>query len=164
MKGDAFFEVELKRVRDGAKIPNFRLGHGCQAWIFTLASTDPCRSRRGVPSVLVPTGISISIRRSHVVALIFPRSGLGHKQGLVMGNGTGVIDPDYQGELMCALLEPETSRWTPSASSLATPATASARLVLMPIFRPQFVEVTEFGDGNRARAWQRPGARPRVAA
>ena len=148
MKGDAFFEVELKRVREGAKIPNF---HSDMAAAVDLhACIDgPVSIPPRSPSVLVPTGISISIRRSHVVALLFPRSGLGHKQGLVMGNGTGVIDADYQGEIMVPCWNRNLEM--DAKCIVINPGDRIAQMVLMPIFRPQFVEVTEFGD-ETARA------------
>ena len=54
---------------------------------------------RGGESILIPTGIAIHIKDPNYAAFILPRSGLGHKEGLVLGNGTGLIDSDYQGEL-----------------------------------------------------------------
>ena len=93
----------------------------------------------GTKSVLIPTGIKIHIDNVNVAAFIYPRSGKGHKDGLVLGNGTGVIDSDYMGELMvsvCVRLghEPVT----------ILPGDKIAQLVFMPVIHPDFVPVNEF--------------------
>lgn len=94
-------------------------------------------------SVLVPTGFAIHIGDAGWCGLIVPRSGLGHRQGLVMGNLTGVIDADYQGPLLI-------SCWNRSEQ----PVTISegdriAQLLLVPVGRARFQRVDEFAASQR---------------
>ena len=99
---------------------------------------------------LIPTGISIFIGDPGYAAFIFPRSGLGHKSGLVLGNGTGVIDADYQGELFV-------SAWNRSPLSTQpieiNPGDRIAQMVFMPVAQvEQFVIVEEFKATERGAA------------
>lgn len=91
-------------------------------------------------SVLVPTGLALDMGGAPVVALIFPRSGLGHKQGIVLGNGTGVIDSDYQGQLMVSLVhrDPEAPR------PVIAPGDRIAQLVFLPVLWPEWEQVADF--------------------
>lgn len=91
-------------------------------------------------AILVPTGLRVWIRDPRLVGLIFPRSGTGHKRGLVLGNGTGVIDSDYQGPLMVSLLNR-----TDYAEEI-TLGERIAQLVLVPVISPSYTLVTEFHD------------------
>ncbi|WP_114834289.1 dUTP diphosphatase [Aquicella lusitana] len=87
---------------------------------------------------LIPTGISIYIGNPHIAAVILPRSGLGHKHGLVLGNLVGLIDADYQGPLMV-------SCWNRGQSSYTiTPGDRIAQLVFLPIVRAHFDVVDDF--------------------
>lgn len=87
---------------------------------------------------LVPTGLSVFIKDPGYAALILPRSGLGHKHGIVLGNLVGLIDSDYQGQLMV-------SAWnrSPVAFTL-NPMERLAQLVIVPVVQAQFNVVTEF--------------------
>ncbi len=93
------------------------------------------------PSVLVPAGIAIHIADAHVAAIIVPRSGLGHRHGLVVGNLVGVIDADYMGPIMI-------SAWNRSAPGSApvviNPGDRIAQMVFVPILRPRFTLVEAF--------------------
>lgn len=87
---------------------------------------------------LIPTGISIYIADPNLCATILPRSGLGHKHGIVLGNLVGLIDADYQGPLMV-------SCWNRSAQSYQiNPGDRIAQLVFLPIVRTQFELVQDF--------------------
>lgn len=87
---------------------------------------------------LIPTGISIYIGDPNLAAVILPRSGLGHKQGIVLGNLVGLIDADYQGPLMI-------SCWNRGQSSYTiAPGDRIAQLVFLPIARVTFDLVEEF--------------------
>jgi dUTP pyrophosphatase len=87
---------------------------------------------------LIPTGISIYIGDSQMAAVILPRSGLGHKHGIVMGNLVGLIDADYQGPLMI-------SCWNRGQAAYSIePGDRVAQLVFLPIARVQFDIVNEF--------------------
>ena len=87
---------------------------------------------------LVPTGLSVFIKAPGYAALILPRSGLGHKHGIVLGNLVGLIDSDYQGQLMV-------SAWNRSTVAFTlNPMERLAQLVIVPVVQAQFNVVTEF--------------------
>jgi dUTP pyrophosphatase len=92
---------------------------------------------------LIPTGISIHVADPGLAAIILPRSGLGHKHGIVLGNLVGLIDSDYQGPLMV-------SCWNrgPAAFELK-PMERLAQLVLVPVVQASFVEVKDFHESQR---------------
>ena len=92
---------------------------------------------------LVPTGIAIYLRDPNFAALILPRSGLGHKHGIVLGNLVGLIDSDYQGQLMV-------SAWNRSSIPFTIePMERLAQLVIVPVVQAQFNVVTEFPASER---------------
>jgi dUTP pyrophosphatase len=92
---------------------------------------------------LVPTGLAIHIGDPNLCAVILPRSGLGHKQGLVMGNLVGLIDADYQGPLMVSL-------WNRGRFTLTiTPGDRVAQLVFLPVARAVLRQVDEFERSER---------------
>ncbi|TAG00719.1 MAG: dUTP diphosphatase [Betaproteobacteria bacterium] len=94
-------------------------------------------------TTLIPTGIAIHIADPGFAALILPRSGLGHKHGIVLGNLVGLIDSDYQGELMV-------SCWNRgSVAFTIAPLERIAQLVIVPVQQVGFTEVAEFGDSAR---------------
>ena len=87
---------------------------------------------------LVPTGIAIYLADPGFAALILPRSGLGHKHGIVLGNLVGLIDSDYQGQLMV-------SAWNRSDTAFTIePMERIAQLVIVPVLQAQFEVVSEF--------------------
>ena len=92
---------------------------------------------------LVPTGIAIWLRDPGYAAMILPRSGLGHKHGIVLGNLVGLIDSDYQGQLMV-------SAWNRSDTPFTlAPMERLAQLVIVPVVQAQFNVVTEFPPSAR---------------
>ncbi len=92
---------------------------------------------------LVPTGVAIHIADPGLAALILPRSGLGHKHGIVLGNLVGLIDSDYQGQLMV-------SCWNRgSAAFELKPMERLAQLVLVPVIQALFRIVDEFEESRR---------------
>ena len=87
---------------------------------------------------LVPTGMAIHLKDPNFAALILPRSGLGHKHGIVLGNLVGLIDSDYQGQLMV-------SAWNRSDVAFTIePMERIAQLVIVPVVQAQFNLVDEF--------------------
>ena len=91
-------------------------------------------------SQLIGTGLAIYIQDPDYVGFIMPRSGLGHKHGIVLGNLTGVIDADYQGELMVSI-------WNRSQTDyVLQPSEKMAQYLVVPIARPTFEIVAEFSD------------------
>jgi len=92
---------------------------------------------------LVPTGMALFLNDPTYAALILPRSGLGHKHGIVLGNLVGLIDSDYQGQLMV-------SAWNRSATAFTIePMERIAQLVIVPVVQAQFRVVTEFPASAR---------------
>jgi dUTP pyrophosphatase len=88
---------------------------------------------------LVPTGLAIHLRDPGYAAMILPRSGLGHKHGIVLGNLVGLIDSDYQGQLMV-------SAWNRSDTAFVLqPMERLAQMVIVPVLQAQFNVVQEFG-------------------
>lgn len=106
----------------------------CQDNPITLAAGD---------TQLLPTGLAIYIRDPGYAALILPRSGLGHKHGIVLGNLVGLIDSDYQGELMVSCWNRGTDTFT------IEPGERIAQLVLVPVVQSDFELVADFEDTAR---------------
>jgi dUTP pyrophosphatase len=92
---------------------------------------------------LVPTGLAMYLADPGYAALILPRSGLGHKHGIVLGNLVGLIDSDYQGQLMV-------SAWNRSATAFTIePMERLAQLVIVPVVQAEFNVVSEFPASQR---------------
>ncbi|MBX9964739.1 MAG: dUTP diphosphatase [Burkholderiales bacterium] len=92
---------------------------------------------------LVPTGIAIHIADPGLAAMILPRSGLGHKHGIVLGNLVGLIDSDYQGQLFV-------STWNRGSTSFVlNPMERLAQMVIVPVVQAAFRVVDAFGDSSR---------------
>lgn len=95
---------------------------------------------------LVPTGMSIYLKDPSYAALILPRSGLGHKHGIVLGNLVGLIDSDYQGQLMV-------SAWNRSDVAFTIePMERIAQLVIVPVVQAEFHVVSDFVASDRGEA------------
>ena len=95
---------------------------------------------------LVPTGMAIYLEDPGFAAMILPRSGLGHKHGIVLGNLVGLIDSDYQGQLMV-------SAWNRSDVAFTiVPMERIAQLVIVPVVQAQFNVVTEFVATQRGES------------
>ena len=89
-------------------------------------------------TILLPTGIAIHIANPNITAMILPRSGLGHKFGIVLGNLIGLLDSDYQGQIMVSL-------WNRSSEKYyISPGDRIAQIVFVPILRPEFNIVNNF--------------------
>lgn len=92
---------------------------------------------------LIPTGFAINMQDTGMAAVILPRSGLGHKHGIVLGNLVGLIDSDYQGQLFV-------SCWNRSADPFEIdPGVRIAQLVFLPIIQVQWEQVKEFDSSTR---------------
>ncbi|AGH39283.1 Deoxyuridine 5'-triphosphate nucleotidohydrolase [Bibersteinia trehalosi USDA-ARS-USMARC-188] len=104
--------------------------------------TEPLTVKAG-ETVLIPTGISIYIADPNLAAVILPRSGLGHKNGIVLGNLVGLIDSDYQGELKVSL-------WNRSQEDFSVNVgDRIAQLVFVPVVQASFNIVQEFTQTER---------------
>lgn len=103
--------------------------------------TDTLALEAGSPAQLISSGLALHIADAHVAGLIVPRSGLGHKKGLVLGNAVGVLDADYTGPLMISAW----NRNAPGTPPIAIePGDRIAQLLFVPIVRPAFAVVAEF--------------------
>lgn len=92
---------------------------------------------------LIPSGIAMHIGDPHYAAMILPRSGLGHKHGIVLGNLVGLIDSDYQGQIFVSL-------WNRGHTSFTLlPMERMAQLVIVPVMQVQFNIVNEFAESQR---------------
>ena len=94
-------------------------------------------------TTLIPTGLAIHIGDANLCATILPRSGLGHKNGIVLGNLVGLIDSDYQGQLMVSM-------WNRSQDAFTiNPGDRIAQLVFMPVVQAEFNIVSDFDASDR---------------
>ena len=94
-------------------------------------------------TVLIPTGLAIHLADANYAAMILPRSGLGHKHGVVLGNLVGLIDSDYQGELMV-------STWNRGHTAFTIePFERIAQMVIVPVVQAQFNLVEDFDASDR---------------
>jgi dUTP pyrophosphatase len=94
-------------------------------------------------AALIPTGLAIHINDPQLAAMLLPRSGLGHKHGIVLGNLVGLIDSDYQGPLMV-------SCWNRGAAAYTVqPMERIAQMVIVPVVQAHFRRVASFDDSSR---------------
>lgn len=129
--------------------PNFPLPTRAtdgSAGIDLRACIDGPMVIRAGQTCLVSTGLAVYIANPNYAGVILPRSGLGHKHGIVLGNLVGLIDADYQGELMVSL-------WNRSDTDFTlNPAERMAQYVVVPVARPSFDVVDEFSDKSERGA------------
>lgn len=97
------------------------------------------------PAQLVPTGLAMHMDATDLFALILPRSGLGHKRGLVLGNGAGVIDADYMAQIFVSVW----NRNRDGEDIVIAPGDRIAQMLFLPVLRPQFSVVSEFAGNSR---------------
>ena len=124
-------------------LPDYATAHS--AGLDLRAALDAPLLLAAGQSVLVPSGLAIHIGDPGLCAVILPRSGLGHKHGIVLGNGTGLIDADYQGPLMVSLWNRSTTAFT------VEPGDRIAQLVLMPVVRAALQVVDTFEESARGQ-------------
>ena len=94
-------------------------------------------------SELVPSGMAIHLSDPGLAAIVLPRSGLGHKYGIVLGNLVGLIDSDYQGQIFVSVWNRGSTRFT------LKPMERIAQLVVVPVLQVQFNRVDEFAQSER---------------
>ena len=123
------------------ELPAYATEHS--AGLDLRAALDAPLTMQPGDAALVPSGLSIHIADPALCAVILPRSGLGHKHGIVLGNGTGLIDADYQGPLMI-------SAWNRGGAAYTIePGDRIAQLVLLPIVRATLQVVDTFDESGR---------------
>lgn len=139
----ALIQLKILDARIGKEFPLPKYETQDAAGLDLRACLDQPLILAAGQTELIPTGLSIYIGDSNMAAVILPRSGLGHKQGIVLGNLVGLIDADYQGPLMI-------SCWNRShASYTIQPGDRIAQLVFVPIVRAEFQIVNHFNETAR---------------
>ena len=131
-------QVKVLDARSGQEwaLPSYAT-HG-SAGLDLRACLDAAIDIAAGETVLVKTGLAIYIEDANFAGLILPRSGLGHKHGIVLGNLVGLIDSDYQGELMISV-------WNRGQNTFRLePGERLAQYVLVPVVQAEFEQVTEF--------------------
>jgi len=137
--------IELKildtRVGDTLPLPHYAT-QGSAGLDMRACIDDPVTVQPG-ETCLIPTGLAIHIGDPSLAAVLLPRSGLGHKHGIVLGNLTGLIDSDYQGQVFI-------SCWNRSSASYdIQPGERIAQMVFVPVEQVVFNVVEEFNDSER---------------
>ena len=137
--------VELKILdpRLGREFPLPDYATAASAGMDLRAMIDAPMSLAAGGSALIASGMAIHIGNPEMCAIVLPRSGLGHKHGIVLGNGVGLIDADYQGPLMISCLNRSSEIFT------IAPGERIAQLVFMPIARAMFNIVDTFDPSAR---------------
>ena len=138
-------QVELKildpRLGDSIELPHYAT-EGSAGLDMRACIDEPLTVEPG-ETVLIPTGLAMHIEDAGLAAVLLPRSGLGHKHGLVLGNLTGLIDSDYQGQVFI-------SCWNRSSKSYEVqPAERVAQMVFVPVEQVRFKVVDDFEDSAR---------------
>ena len=135
--------VKVLDARLGTEFPLPEYATAASAGLDLRAMLDAPLTLDAGASALIPSGIAIHIGDPGLCAVVLPRSGLGHKHGIVLGNLVGLIDADYQGPLMI-------SCWNRSGSAFTiAPGERIAQLVFTPVVRASFDVVDEFAPSVR---------------
>ena len=137
--------IELKildpRVGESIPLPHYATD-GSAGMDMRACIDEPITVAPG-ETVLVPTGLAIHVAEPSLAAVLLPRSGLGHKHGLVLGNLTGLIDSDYQGQVFI-------SCWNRGSKSYEVqPAERIAQMVFVPVEQVELKVVEEFAASDR---------------
>ena len=143
--GDPVIELKLldERLREWG-LPRYQTGQAAAVDLHACLDA-PVELQPGAAPVLIPTGIALHMADAGMAALVLPRSGLGHKKGLVLGNLVGLIDADYTGPIMVSAW----NRNPPGGEAITiAPGERFAQMVFVPVLRPSFTVVEEFSTGS----------------
>ncbi|MFE0587527.1 MULTISPECIES: dUTP diphosphatase [Pantoea] len=136
-------DVKILDARVGKEFPLPTYATSGSAGLDLRACTDEVLDIAPGTTTLVPTGLAIHIADPDLAAVILPRSGLGHKHGIVLGNLVGLIDSDYQGQLMVSV-------WNRGQESFSLqPGDRMAQLVFVPVVQAEFNLVDDFDASLR---------------
>ncbi|MDU6389215.1 MULTISPECIES: dUTP diphosphatase [Pantoea] len=136
-------DVKILDARVGAEFPLPTYATSGSAGLDLRACLDSALEITPGMTTLVPTGLAIHIGDPSLAAVILPRSGLGHKHGIVLGNLVGLIDSDYQGQLMVSV-------WNRGQQSFTLqPGDRLAQLVFVPVVQAEFNLVEDFDASAR---------------
>ena len=137
------FQVRVLDDRIGTSIPFPEYATEGSAGLDLRAALKEAKTILPGETFLIPTGLSVHIADPELAAMILPRSGLGHKHGIVLGNLVGLIDSDYQGELMVSCWNRGQTPFTIEVGERI------AQMVLVPVVQADFEIVTEFDASDR---------------
>ena len=129
------------RIGDTIPLPSY--GTDGSAGLDLRACLDQPQNLAPGESALLPSGIAVHIAHTGYAAMVLPRSGLGHKHGIVLGNLVGLIDSDYQGEILISCWNRGTAAFT------VEPGERIAQLLFVPVARPAFRVVDAFTASER---------------
>ena len=136
-------ELKILNPRIGKELPLPKRATDGSAGLDLRACLDEALELAPGATQLIPTGLAIHLADPGLAAVIIPRSGLGHKHGIVLGNLVGLIDSDYQGELLI-------SCWNRGSQSFRIePGERIAQLVVVPVVQVEFDVVSEFAASDR---------------
>ncbi|GAB0153589.1 MULTISPECIES: dUTP diphosphatase [Marinobacterium] len=136
-------QVKILNDRIGRDIPLPAYATEGSAGLDLRACLDQALTLEPGQTELIPTGLAIHIADPGLCAMILPRSGLGHKHGIVLGNLVGLIDSDYQGQLFV-------SCWNRGQTTFTIePGERIAQMVLVPVMQAEFEIVDEFSNSER---------------
>ena len=136
-------ELKILDSRVGETFPLPHYATDGSAGLDMRACIDDALTVEPGSTVLVPSGLAIHIGDPGLAAVLLPRSGLGHKHGLVLGNLTGLIDSDYQGQVFVSI-------WNRGSKSYEIqPGERIAQMVFVPVEQVEFKVVDEFDDSSR---------------
>lgn len=138
-------KIQLKILdpRLGNEIPLPEYATEGAAGIDLRACLDKAEILNPGETLLIPTGLAIHIADHHTAAVLLPRSGLGHKHGIVLGNLVGLIDSDYQGQVFV-------SCWNRGNTAFSIEiGERIAQMVFIPVIQVEFEQVAEFNESNR---------------
>ena len=136
-------ELKILNPRIGADLPLPKRATAGSAGLDLRACIDEALELQPGAAELIPTGLAIHLADPKLAALIVPRSGLGHKHGIVLGNLVGLIDSDYQGELLI-------SCWNRGTKAFRIePGERIAQLVVVPVVPVEFEVVESFAESRR---------------
>ena len=136
--GAALLQIKILNQKIGSSIPLPKYETAGSAGMDLRACIDDNLIIQPQQTELIPSGIAVHINNPGYAGIILPRSGLGHKHGIVLGNLVGLIDADYQGEIMI-------SCWNRSATAFTIEVGARiAQLVIIPVVQMQLQVVSEF--------------------
>ncbi|MDL5364380.1 dUTP diphosphatase [Xanthomonas sp. NCPPB 2654] len=136
-------QVKLLDPRFGDSWPLPDYATEASAGLDLRAATEAPLTLAPGDTALIPSGLSIYIADPQLCAVVLPRSGLGHRHGIVLGNGTGLIDADYQGPLLISVWNRGREPFT------IAPGDRIAQLVVMPVVRVALQVVDTFADSAR---------------
>ncbi len=136
-------QLKILDTRLGKEIPLPEYATTGAAGLDLRACVNEATTLNSGESLLIPTGLAIHIDDPSLAAVLLPRSGLGHKHGIVLGNLVGLIDSDYQGEILVSCWNRGTTAFTINVGERI------AQMVFVPIVQVEFEQIEAFAQSSR---------------